>query len=138
MKIRIAKGGLKFGTWNHRVIRHEGPRGSWLAIHEVHYDAEGKVVGWAGHETAISGENLDELQVTLERMLRALKRPILTIVKRGMHKTLVEMRPGSKEAQGKPISKLSEPERAELEGIKEVIEKRGRKGTVSQTEAYQL
>lgn len=104
MKIKIAKGGIGMGTWNHRVIWHKpvgrlaklGLREPWLGIHEVYYDEKGKVRGWTAEATSVTGESTNELIETLTRMLRACDQPVLCV----SGETLVEMRPGSKEARG--------------------------------------
>ena len=70
------------GHWNHRVMRHNtGTEDEYLAIHEVYYgmddeDGKGKT-GWTQDPVAPYGDTLNELRETLERMLRALDKPIM-------------------------------------------------------------
>lgn len=112
MKIKIAKGGIGMGTWNHRVIWHKpvgrlaklGLREPWLGIHEVYYDEKGKVRGWTKEDKGVTGESTNELIETLTRMLRACNQPVLCV----SGKTLVEMKPGSVEARGRVLSQNSE------------------------------
>lgn len=65
--------------WNHRVVRRTvteaGTSIDWLGIHECFYD-EGRE-GWTENPVAVEGETLDDLRETLERMLRALDKPII-------------------------------------------------------------
>jgi hypothetical protein len=63
--------------WNHRVFRKKHPSGDVLGIHECFYDEDGKVNGWTLDAIAPQGDNLDELRVELERMLKCLDEPIL-------------------------------------------------------------
>lgn len=70
------------GHWNHRVMRHNaGAENEYLAIHEVYYgideDDNKDKVGWTLDPISVSGETIDELRETLERMLRALDKPIM-------------------------------------------------------------
>jgi hypothetical protein len=68
-------------VWNHRVIRHEENGEVWYAIHECFYEKpdDDSNLSWTENEIAPIGETVDELRETLERMLKALDKPILTI-----------------------------------------------------------
>lgn len=59
-------------TWNHRVIRH----GDCFAIHEVSYNAKGKITGWTTPPIVV-GATIDELDAALHRMLRALETTVI-------------------------------------------------------------
>lgn len=66
--------------WNHRVVQRMvtdfGEPVSWLGIHEVFYGfPEG--LGWTNEPIAVEGESIAELRETLERMMRALDKPII-------------------------------------------------------------
>lgn len=64
--------------WNHRVIEFVEPDGTpWRAIHEVHYDDQGRPYAYTESPADVSGANNEELAATLERMRRALERPHL-------------------------------------------------------------
>ena len=67
--------------WNNRVIFHkeENPAHSYYAIHECFYD-DGELVphSWTENPIAIIGDNIEEIRETLDRMIRATERPILT------------------------------------------------------------
>lgn len=77
--------------WNHRVVRRKQlpivdlERPDYLCIHEVYFDAgkegtphsvtnEGVTVG---AEAETDAESIQEMRETLERMLRALDKPIV-------------------------------------------------------------
>lgn len=77
-------------TWNYRVMRHEGQgpdiQGEcWFTIHEVYYKSDGvndlavstADVGYTTEPVAPMAESVDELRVTLQRMLTALDKPVL-------------------------------------------------------------
>ena len=66
-------------TWNHRVMLHKGADAGddYYSIHEVHYD-DGRPVGYTEHGVDVGGNSVEELRVTLERMLRCLEQPVLT------------------------------------------------------------
>ena len=78
-------------TWNYRVMKHEGPDKDtgegeyWFAIHEVYYESAGvnemtvssADVGYTTEPISLSAESVDDLRVTLQRMLAALDKPVL-------------------------------------------------------------
>lgn len=65
--------GLRPGYWNWRIVNKDG----WLAIHEVHYDADGNPFACTERPTFPSGETLEELRKDLQAYSTALERPIL-------------------------------------------------------------
>lgn len=67
-------------TWNHRVVRTVSRDGEvLLALHEAFY-AEGAEVPESITEepVAVLGDDISGLRWTLENMLRALEKPILS------------------------------------------------------------
>lgn len=63
--------------WNHRVIKHVNKIETYYQIHEVYYDDDGKVTAMTENAVAPFGETTDELEWELNRMLDALKKPVL-------------------------------------------------------------
>ncbi len=66
--------------WNHRVMRHVDKKngGVYFAIHETYYGVEGESGDiWTEQPVAVIGESVDGLRQTLERMLKALDKPVL-------------------------------------------------------------
>jgi hypothetical protein len=68
--------------WNHRVVkrivREFDQDVEWVGIHEVFYSsADESDPGWTEEPISVEGETVDELRETLERMFRALDRPII-------------------------------------------------------------
>lgn len=70
------------GHWNHRVVkrivREFDEDVEWFGVHEVFYGLPGESEpSWTDEPISVKGESIDELRETLERMLRALDRPII-------------------------------------------------------------
>ena len=63
--------------WNHRVVRKNHEDETWLGIHEVFYDAKGIPHMVTVDPVEVCGETLEELEETLNWMLKALGQPIL-------------------------------------------------------------
>ena len=71
--------------WNHRVIRFEytdaGPDDpkEFFTVAETHYDDKGVPYGYGDPEhNPLHSHSVDDLRATLERMLKALSRPVLS------------------------------------------------------------
>jgi hypothetical protein len=63
-------------VWNHRVVRVRDGDSFTLLICEVYYDER----GWAFQRNdgaRVLGENAEELNVCINRMLNALSQPVL-------------------------------------------------------------
>ena len=53
-------------TWNYQVIHHDlDPKDEYLALHEVYYDEEGKVIRWTENPVPFMGNTLAGLMETL-------------------------------------------------------------------------
>lgn len=78
-------------TWNHRVIRQfildaqDDEHPYWYQIHEVYYDKKDggedydNVIGWTRDAIGLAAETPDELRETLERISRAIEKPMLDL-----------------------------------------------------------
>ena len=64
-------------TWNHRVVHRVIQGDDFYGIHEVFYDDEGRPDMMTERAVGVCGDNLEELQQTLEWMLQAMDKPIL-------------------------------------------------------------
>jgi len=49
----------------------------YYAIHEVYYDENGKVQGWTEEPIRILAESLEDLKVTVERLVECFDNPVL-------------------------------------------------------------
>jgi hypothetical protein len=70
-------------SWNYRVVEHrykekDGSDASYFSIHEVYYREDLSVNGRTLNPAVPSGETLEELQGTMEKMMTALSKPVLT------------------------------------------------------------
>jgi hypothetical protein len=65
--------------WNYRLIdlSHENGGEPWVELHEVFYEDDGTLMGY----TSISpgGEDIADLKQSLEWMLLALDKPVLSV-----------------------------------------------------------
>lgn len=66
-------------TWNHRVFRQTTRfDGDWFTIREAFYDKDKETPhSWTTDAIAPGGSSVEELRENLERMLRALDKPVL-------------------------------------------------------------
>ena len=62
-------------NWNYRVMEHEKEKEDIFQIHEVYYDKEG--IAGDNRNGQIKSQSLEDLQWTLEQMLKASKKEIL-------------------------------------------------------------
>jgi hypothetical protein len=63
--------------WNHRIIRHIDDDSIYYAIHKFYYDEDGKVKGWTEEPIRIMEEGLEDLKVTLQRLIESFDNPVL-------------------------------------------------------------
>lgn len=71
--------------WNHRVIRLKyidagpGDPTEFFTVAETHYDDENRPYGYGDPEhNPLHSESVDDLRLTLQRMLAALDKPALS------------------------------------------------------------
>lgn len=67
-------------AWNHRVIKKTDSEGEiYFGIHEVYFkdDDENNINSWSAEPRGILEYSLEDLRVTLERMLKSLDKGIL-------------------------------------------------------------
>ena len=60
-------------TWEYRVMSRRGE----LAIYEVYYDPEGRVVGYGASPAVPAGPDINELRANCELYAAALEKPEL-------------------------------------------------------------
>ena len=121
MEIKIPETGVRCGTWDHRVIRHPDGEDSVLLIHEVHYDAAGACKGWTQNGAEVCADSVEGLTEVLDRMARALLKPVLVERKEGDTDVLVEQITGLP-ARGTAVADLPPEKRADLEAFAELAE----------------
>lgn len=73
-----AKSGSDEMTWDNRVIKKTGAKGSeFYEVHEVFYDDEGKVIMYTEEPVSPFGLTVRELEEDYERIGEAFKAPVL-------------------------------------------------------------
>jgi hypothetical protein len=63
-------------SWNHRVLAHKD---GYLQIHEVYYKEEGIPYSYTSNAIGASGESLEDIEWTLNKMKECLSKPILCL-----------------------------------------------------------
>lgn len=63
--------------WNHRVVdlSKDNQGEPWLEIQEVYYNSDGQPYGYCN--PCLGGENIDEIQIQIQRFTECLAHPIL-------------------------------------------------------------
>lgn len=77
-------------VWNHRAIRDKT---GFIGIHEVHYTKSGRIVAWTESNVRVGEGSIGDLEITLNRMLACLERPLLEVYTYRGKKKLREVKP---------------------------------------------
>lgn len=64
-------------SWNHRVVKREYEDKITFSIHEVIYDEQGAIQSCTDTPVPVSEESVNDLDITLKRMLQATLEPVL-------------------------------------------------------------
>lgn len=75
--VRGLLGNLPKGGWSYRALRHVQNGEEHFQIHEVYYDATGKIRACTQNEIAAFGETKEELMESLRMMLRDCERSVV-------------------------------------------------------------
>ena len=65
-------------TWNHRVIEHENADEKWWSIHEVYYNEDGSLLGYAESPAGVMWYEGEWPETQLRWLQKALDAPYLT------------------------------------------------------------
>lgn len=71
---------IKFETmhWNYRILAHPLSNGNiYFQIHEVHYNDKDEPNGYSNGVLGLDGENINDINWTLEKMKESLNKPVL-------------------------------------------------------------
>ena len=71
-------------TWNHRVVKFSQDSFNlppWYAICEVYYNDDKEPYAHTSRGVDVSGESVEELRATLQRMLECLDKPVVEELK---------------------------------------------------------
>lgn len=67
-------------SWNHRILKRTYP-GAFVEtlyqVHEVYYDDSGKPTMCTENPISVTGETVEEIYETLNRMIKAAEKPVL-------------------------------------------------------------
>jgi len=70
-------------TWNYRIIHTtyilNDKTYDEYGIHEVYYDSDGNIDGYTKRSVPVSGNSVDEIEAILDRMQRALQKPVIEV-----------------------------------------------------------
>jgi len=78
------------GWWNYRVIEKESRWTNksgkeyfekYFEIHEVYYKGDGEIWAWSEDQMNISFENVGEVAEIIKQIKKAIKKPVLKLVK---------------------------------------------------------
>ena len=64
-------------SWNHRVLAHKEGDEIYFQIHEVYYDEGGLPNGYTSNGVSVGGDNLDDINWVLDKMIECTSKPIL-------------------------------------------------------------
>jgi hypothetical protein len=67
------------GWWNYRVIEKGSEDYKYYEIHEVYYDADGKIIAWTENPVDLHIEAVADIKFLMKRFKKAAKKPILRI-----------------------------------------------------------
>lgn len=68
-------------TWNHRVVKFTENGEDWYAVCEVYYNDDGTIYAHTQDGIRVTGESVEELKETLERMLRCVDQKVVEAMK---------------------------------------------------------
>ena len=63
--------------WNQRIIRTRKDEETWYEIHEVYYDAQGRIESWTQEPVLPGGESKAELMNDIAHFISAMHYPVL-------------------------------------------------------------
>lgn len=67
-------------SWDYRLLARKYGNNTYLEIHEVYYDEDGKPNGYNGKEADICSQDLEGVHRVLNLMIEATTKPILSFV----------------------------------------------------------
>ena len=67
------------GYWNYRVLEKGSEDYKYYEIHEVYYDADGKIIAWTENPVDLHIEAVADIKFLMKRFKKAAKKPILRI-----------------------------------------------------------
>lgn len=67
------------GYWNYRVLEKGTDDYKYYEIHEVYYDADGKIIAWTENPIDLHIEAVADIKFLMKRFKKAVKKTVLRI-----------------------------------------------------------
>ena len=67
------------GWWNYRVIEKGSEDYKYYEVHEVYYDADGKIIAWTENPIDLHIEAVADIKFLMKRFKKAVKKTVLRI-----------------------------------------------------------
>ena len=67
------------GWWNYRVLEKGTDDYKYYEIHEVYYDADGKIIAWTENPIDLHIESVADIKFLMKRFKKAVKKTVLRI-----------------------------------------------------------
>ena len=67
------------GWWNYRVLEKGSEDYKYYEIHEVYYDADGKIIAWTENPIDLHIEAVSDIKFLMKRFKKAAKKTVLRI-----------------------------------------------------------
>ena len=67
------------GYWNYRVLEKGTNDYKYYEIHEVYYDADGKIIAWTENPVDLHIEAVADIKFLMKRFKKAAKKTVLRI-----------------------------------------------------------
>lgn len=67
------------GYWNYRVLEKGTDDYKYYEIHEVYYDADGKIIAWTENPVDLYIEAVADIKFLMKRFKKAVKKTVLRI-----------------------------------------------------------
>ena len=67
------------GYWNYRVLEKGTDDYKYYEIHEVYYDADGKIIAWTENPVDLYIESISDIKFLMKEFKKAAKKTVLRI-----------------------------------------------------------
>lgn len=67
------------GWWNYRILEKGTNDYKYYEIHEVYYDADGKIIAWTENSVDLYIESISDINFLMKKFKKAAKKTVLRI-----------------------------------------------------------
>jgi hypothetical protein len=93
--------------WNFRVVKHTNPNGYVsYSVHEIYYNVDGSIWLWSDKPESPHGEDLEDLNLSMELLFKALSAPVINYEDLPKHDS-VKVEPLSIEEEAELIEEMN-------------------------------